>query len=90
MDDMNLDNLPLNVQKAIYSVFSNSATKDKLVFLSRLKYGNDLSYKELSEMMGVSFQRIQQMYDGMIGKISKSPYIAMSGVICSGLIICDL
>jgi len=84
MRESRLDNLPENVQKAIYHVFSQANTRDKVIFLSRLEYGNDLSYKDLSNMVGVTFQRIQQLYDGLIEQVKHSSYL-MSGVYSSGI-----
>jgi DNA-directed RNA polymerase specialized sigma subunit len=85
MRPSNLDNLPENVQKAIYHVFSNISVRDKIIFLSKLEYGNDLTYREISEMTGITFQRTQQLYDGYIGAISN--LVHSSGVMLSGVII---
>lgn len=85
MRPSNLDNLPENVQKAIYHVFTNISVRDKIIFLSKLEYGNDLTYREISEVTGITFQRTQQLYDGYIGAISN--LVNSSGVMLSGVII---
>jgi DNA-directed RNA polymerase specialized sigma subunit len=85
MRPSNLDNLPENVQKAIYHVFSSISVRDKIIFLSKLEYGNDLTYREISEMTGITFQRTQQLYDGYIGAITN--LVNSSGVMLSGVII---
>ena len=85
MKSSNLDNLPENVQKAIYHVFTNICVRDKIIFLSKLEYGNDLTYREISEMTGITFQRTQQLYDGIINDISR--VVNTSGVVLSGVII---
>lgn len=85
MKKSHLDDLPENVQKAIFSVYNQANLRDKVIFLSRLEYGNDLSYKELSEMVGVTFQRIQQLYDSMIEQVKHSPYLSPSGIFSSGV-----
>jgi DNA-directed RNA polymerase specialized sigma subunit len=81
----NLDNLPENVQKAIYYVFSTLSVRDKIIFLSKLEYGNDLTYREISEMTGITFQRTQQLYDGYMSSISN--IVHSSGIMLSGVII---
>ncbi|HLD91324.1 MAG TPA: hypothetical protein VI911_09965 [Patescibacteria group bacterium] len=81
----NLDELPENIKKAIYHVFTNISIRDKIIFLSRLEYGNDLTYKDISEMTGITFQRTQQLYDGYMNAISN--LVHSSGVILSGVII---
>ena len=85
MRQSNLDDLPENVQKAIYHVFENISVRDKIIFLSKLEYGNDLTYREISEMTGITFQRTQQLYDGYIGAIAN--LVNSSGVMLSGIII---
>ena len=85
MRSSKLDNLPDSVQRAIYHVFLQAPPRDKVIFLSRLEYGNDLSYKEISEMIGVSFQYVQMLYDKMIDKVRTSPYV--SGSLCSGIFL---
>lgn len=85
MRPSNLDNLPENVQKAIYHVFTNISVRDKIIFLSKLEYGNDLTYREISEVTGITFQRTQQLYDGYISAISN--LVNSSGVMLSGVII---
>lgn len=85
MRSSKLDTLPEPVQRAIYHVFCQANTRDKIIFLSRLEYGNDLSYKELSGMVGVTFQRIQQLYDSMLSQVKDSSYL-VSGVMISGWI----
>lgn len=85
MRNSNLDELPENIQKAIYYVFSNISIRDKIIFLSKLEYGNDLTYREISEMTGITFQRTQQLYDGYLSDISN--LVHSSGIILSGVII---
>lgn len=85
MRPSNLDNLPENIQKAIYHVFTNISVRNKIIFLSKLEYGNDLTYREISEVTGITFQRTQQLYDGYIGAISN--LVNSSGVMLSGVII---
>ena len=86
MNESPLDELPENVQKAIYQTFCSSNTRDKVIFLARLHYGTDLSYKELSSAVGVTIQRIQQMCDNMIDQVRHSPYVT-SGVLSSGVFL---
>lgn len=81
----NLDNLPEDLQKAIYYVFNNVSVRDKIIFLSKLQYGNDLTYREIADSMGITFQRTQQLYDGMIQDISN--IVNCSGFILSGVVI---
>ena len=81
----NLDNLPENIQKAIYYIFTDLSIRDKIIFLSKLEYGNDLTYREISEMTGITFQRTQQLYDGYISSITN--LVHSSGVMLSGVII---
>ena len=85
MRNSNLDELPENVQKAIYKIFSNISVRDKIIFLSKLEYGNQMTYREISEMTGITFQRTQQLYDGYLGAISN--LVHSSGVMLSGVII---
>ena len=85
MNNSNLDNLPDNMKKAIYHVFTNISIRDKIIFLSKLEYGNDLTYREISEMTGITFQRTQQLYDSYIQNIKT--LVNSSGVILSGVII---
>lgn len=85
MRNSNLDELPENVQKAIYKIFSNISVRDKIIFLSKLEYGNQMTYREISEMTGITFQRTQQLYDGYLSAISN--LVHSSGVMLSGVII---
>ena len=85
MSNSQLDNLPENVQKAILKVFSSISTRDKIIFLSKLEYGNDLTYREISEVTGITFQRTQQLYDCHINTISN--LVHSSGIMLSGVII---
>lgn len=85
MRNSNLDELPDNVQKAIYKVFSSISVRDKIIFLSKLEYGNEMTYREISEMTGITFQRTQQLYDGYLNAISN--LVHSSGVMLSGVII---
>lgn len=81
----NLDNLPEDIQKAIYHVFSGINVRDKIIFLSKLEYGNDLTYREIADVTGITFQRTQQLYDSYISSIRH--IINSSGVMLSGVII---
>lgn len=67
-----LDDLPDEVQRAIYQRFLKASLKDKIIFLSRLEYGNDLPYRDISNKVGVSVQRIQYIVDGMFTDIRES------------------
>ena len=81
MRPSHLDKLPDSVQKTIYNVFINASLRDKVIFLSRLDHGNEMSYKEIGDTLGVTFQRVQQVVDCMFSKVKKSPNITMlSGV----------
>lgn len=75
-----LDNLPENVQRAIYSRFKRANIKDKIIFVSRLEYGSDLSYRELADKVGVSVQRIQYVVDNMMQDV-KNSVLAASGYV---------
>ena len=66
MKDSYLDRLPHEVQQAIYNRFMKANVKDKIIFLSRLEYGNELSYRDISDKVGVSFKRVQFIVDRMM------------------------
>jgi hypothetical protein len=85
MSNSQLDNLPENIQKAIFYVFKNMNTRDRLIFLSKLEYGNDLPYREISDITGITLQRTQQLYDGYTNAISN--LVHSSGIMLSGIII---
>lgn len=68
MIQSNFDNLPDDVKKAVLYVFDNLNTRDKIIFLSKMKY-NNLTYKDIGDMAGITFQRVQQLYDGYINMI---------------------
>lgn len=74
-----LDDLPPNVQRAMYDAFNRASTDEKLIFLSRIKYGNNFTYKEISEVVGVSIAWVQKIVDDMFTDVRRSPFV--SGVI---------
>lgn len=74
-----LDNLPEDVQRAIYMRFKRANLKDKIIFLSRLEYGNDLSYRNISDKVGISTQRVQYIVDSMFTDI-KENVLSASGM----------
>jgi len=51
MRPSHLDKLPDSVQKTIYNVFINASLRDKVIFLSRLDHGNEMSYKEIGDTL---------------------------------------
>ena len=71
-----LDDLPPKVQKAILETFNKAPLPEKLIFLSRIKYGNNFTYKEISEVVNVSIAWIQKIVDDMFHDIRKSPYVS--------------
>ena len=85
MQQSNLDSLPDNVKKSLLYVFHRISVRDKIIFLSKLEYGNNLTYREISEMTGITFQRTQQLYDGYMQDISN--LVKSSGIMLSGVII---
>ena len=80
----NFDNLPDNVKKAVLYVFKKLSTRDKIIFLSKLKY-NELTYKDIGDMTGITFQRVQQLYDSYINMIRTR--IVKNNKVLSGVII---
>ena len=85
MKDNRLDDLPYDVQQAILSVFKKVNVRDKIILLARLEYGNDISYRELSDITGVTLQCVQQVFDKMLDDIRKSPYIVNAPYAISGV-----
>ncbi len=81
MKENRLDNLPEDVQQAILSIFNQANIRDKIILLTRLEYGNDISYKDLSEMTGVTFQWVQHIFDKMTNDINKSPYLNNNSIL---------
>lgn len=81
----NLDNLQDQVKKSILYVFKNISVRDKIIFLAKLEHGNDLTYREISEMTGITFQRTQQLYDNYMNNITTLAH--SSGIMLSGVII---
>ena len=84
-ENVHLDNLPENIQKAIYYVFNELNVWDKVIFLSRMEHGSNITYREIAEMMGTTFQFSQQQYDTCIKKIVH--LIEASGAFLSGVIL---
>lgn len=86
--DNGLNNLPIHVQKAIYEVFSSSPIREKIIFISKAKYGFDSNFKELADPTGMTIQRIQGIYDNMLFRIQKKSYefLGVSGHM-SGVLI---
>ena len=80
MIDSYLNALPRNLQNAILQVYNKMNYQNKAIFLARLQYGKELPYVELSEIVGLTFQDIHQMYCNVLEQVKKSPYLFPSGV----------
>lgn len=80
----NFDNMPDDVKKAVLYVFKTLSTRDKIIFLSKLKH-NDLTYKSIGDMTGITFQRVQQLYDGYINMIRST--LTKNSNVLSGVIL---
>lgn len=58
------------VQKKLIAVVDKLPTKQQLVF--RLKYYNDLKYKEIAEMLNISIGALKASYHHAVKKIEKA------------------
>lgn len=59
--------LGIDVQEQFYLLFQKSSPRDKIFLFIKLKYGDEVTFKELSEKL--HFSTIRSVYTGYLDKI---------------------
>lgn len=66
-DDTFYSKLNSDIQEKIFMAFMSAHTRDKILLFTKLKYGEEITFKELSEKM--HFSTVRSVYTNYIHDI---------------------
>ena len=66
-DETFFSKLNFDLQEKLYLAYMKSSLKDRLLIFSKLKYGDEITFKELSEKM--HFSAVRNIYTDFINTV---------------------